>query len=499
MGRTALRISVVSLLFGLGLPSAWAQGTPSQQQQQQKPGTQKPTDTRVAPPAAPIPPLSTEKAEGQQAATGQSSAQNQAASSDQEVTQPLSGAEEYTLGTMGRGHNYFIPIFQVAESGDTNGRNTIGSSTFESVSTISGAFALNHVWSRYAFGARYTGSGFVYNRNLGQSSSAHSFLLSQAIRGKRSSFLLMDAVSFLPEASFGYARFGGLGNLGLGGLYGIGSSGLNGVYLPNQSILTGTSSRVSNTAVGQYDYRLSPRSSLTFTGSYALLRFPDSGFIDTNAGIFGMGYNHSFTPRDTVAITYMGSVFRYDQPSNDFNNHIVALMYRHQISHLLLLRLGGGPQFNTFNNSAAPGTKASWYANALLSYRLPRTALGLSFRHYTTGGSGIFPGAESDQVAVSVGRELTRMWSLDLNMGFSHNQSLLATSNSQTFNTWYGTANLQRPLGRYMSLFLSYNLQQQSSNNSFCAGSSCGTFYTRNFFSIGFSWHPNAVELGGTD
>ncbi len=406
----------------------------------------------------------------------------------------------YTLSTMGRGHNYFYPLFQVAESGDTNANNNYGSSAVESFSTISGAFTLNHAWSRYNFQANYTGSGFIYNQDASQSSSAHAFSFSQAIQGVRSSFLVTDQVSYLPEASFGYARFGNFGGFGIGGLTGINSSNLNGIYIPNQSILTGDSTRVSNSAVAEYDYSLSPLSSLTFTGAYSLLRFPDSGFIDSNAGIFGMGYNHSLTQRDTLGITYMGSVYRYDQSSDDFSNHIVALMYGHQISHLLSLRLGGGPQVNLLGSTANNDTNVSWYATASLVYQLRRTGLSLNYRHYTSEGAGVFLGAKTDNLGLTINRQLTRMWSGDLSAGYSHNTHLQATSTSTaspTFNTWYASTNLQRPLGQYMNMFLSYNLQQQSSNNPYCIGSSCGTFYTRNYFSLGFNWHPRVTEIGG--
>jgi hypothetical protein len=492
MGRTALCVAFLGLILGLGASSSWAQQ--KQTQSQQQPATQKPSDTRVAPPAAPIAPLTTEKTKNHSASTDQ----NQSAPSTPEQ-RPLSGVEEYTLSTMGMGHSYFFPVFQVAESGDTNGNNQIGSATFESVSTVSGAFALNRVWSRYNFAANYSGSGFIYNRDPSQSSSAHSFSLSQTITGARSSLVLADAVSYLPESSYGYARFGSFGNFGVGGFSPINSSGLNGIYIPSQSILTGDSTRISNVVVGQYDYKSSPLSSLTFTGSYGMLRFLDTGFIDSNAGTFGLGYNHSFTARDTLAIAYMGTVYRYDQSVYDFNTHIVALMYGHQISHLLSLKLGGGPLVNTFtgSNTTNQGTVVSWYGNASLYYRLPRTTLSFFYTHYTSAGAGVFQGSKTDNLTMTITRQLTRIWSGDVSMGYSHNANLQATSTSQSFNTWYASANLQRPIGHYMNLFLSYNLQQQSSNNSFCNVGGCGSFYTRNYFSLGFNWHPNAVELGG--
>jgi hypothetical protein len=407
--------------------------------------------------------------------------------------------EEYTLNTMGQSHNYFYPVLQMAESGDTNPYNTFGSTNVESVSTVSGAFALNHVWSRYTFSARYAGSGFVYNQNLSQSSSAHALTLSQAINGSRSSLLLIDDASYLPESAYGYSRFGSFGNFGTGGFSPAGSSGVNGIYIPNQSILTGDSTRVSNAVIGEYNYNLSPMSSLTFTGSYGLMRFLGNDLIDSNDGIFSLGYNHQFSQRDTIAIAYIGTLYRYNQPTDNFDNHVAVVIYGHRISNLLSLRIGGGPQVNLLSGSSTTNgsTLVSWYTTASLSYQLPRTGVGIYYTHYTSAGAGVFVGAKTDNLGVNFNRRLTRIWVANLGAGYSHNTSLQATSATPTFDTWYATANLERPIGHYMNMFISYNLQQQSSNDSFCTGGGCGSFYTRNYFSLGFSWHPSMVELGG--
>lgn len=491
MGRIALGISLSALILALSTPAGWAQEKPAQQQQQ-APATQKPKDTRVAQPAAPLQPSSSKKAKGQT----QASEQGQSRTPEQ-ARKPLSGVEQYTLSTMGRDRSYFYPAFQVAEGGDTNPNNQFGSPTIESVSIIGGAFASRDVWSRYTFSLRYAGSGFIYNRDPSRTVSAHSFSLSQTITGRRSSLLLTDAVSYLPEASFGYNRFsqGGF-NGGQGGLYGVDTSGLSGVYLPNQSILTGAASRISNAAVGQYSYDLSPLSSLTLTGAYTLLRFPDSGFVDSNAGNFGFGYNHEIGRKDSLAIKYFGSVYRYvNQPDYNFTNHVVELMYEHRITHLLWLTLGSGPSINIFGNGLNGDTRVSWHATANLLYRLRRAQLMLHYWHYTTAGAGVFFGSQADNVGVRVAERITRMWSGDVGLGYSYNKELQATAESQGFNTWYASANLRRRLGRYMSMFLSYNLQQQFANTPFCFGSSCGTFYTRQYFTLGFNWHPRAIEV----
>ncbi len=336
MGRFAHRFSTLGIVVLLGVSSAWAQQQQQGQTQQSGQQTsQQPNGQNASSPQAPLPPLSQSQSGNQPQSEQQG--QSQAASVPSSAP-PLTGAEQYMLSRMGAGRSYFIPSIQFAQSVSTSGTGAFGTASVDAVSTISGLFAFHHLWRRYELTAEYTGTGFLYNQQSSLNSSAHGFLLSQQIRGRRSSFLLADAVSYLPEASFGYARFSGVNGVGApgygygGGLYGVNGGNLDTTFLPSQSILTGPSSRVSNSVVGEYDYLTSPRSSLTFTGSYALLEFPGSGYINNSDAVLRFGYNRTITRKDTVALSYQAGIFRYGQGTGDFTNHVVAFTYGHVIT-----------------------------------------------------------------------------------------------------------------------------------------------------------------------
>lgn len=489
MRKFAHHFSVLGIAMFLVVSAAWAQQNQNQQQTQSGQQKGQKTGTKNASsPESPQQPLSQGQAGPQQTGTTP-------AGEVQTAAPPLTGAEEYTLSTLGAGHSYVVPMFQVGQSVSTTGTGAFGKSTLYPVTTVSGLFAFHHLWSRYEFTAQYAGSGFIYDQQPSLNSSAHQFFFTQRVIGRRSTFQLSDAVSYLPQASFGYARLPGLNNFGAGGygfagLYG-GAGNLDTTFLPNQSVLT-VGSRIGNSVIGEYDYQTSRLSSLTFTGSYALIRFPNSPILlESDAGIFRVGYNHTFTRKSSMGVAYQGGIFRYGSSTGDFSDHVVTVRYRRTLSNRLAMQVGAGPQVNVFNSTlSGQNTHVTWQASALLNYRLKRASVGLSYHHYTSSGSGVYYGAQTDNVGFYFATALSQMWSMNADTGYAYNKSLQNASGNK-YNSWYGFVNFNRNLNRSTAIFFGYNLQQQLSSAPTSVGSTRGTFYTEQYFSVGLSWHPN--------
>jgi hypothetical protein len=502
MRRFAHRCSTLGIALLMGVSCAWAQQGQSQQgqTQQQTPAGQQAGGQNPSSPESPLPPLSQGQGGKKQAQSEQSQGQGATTSAPS-----LTGAEQYTLSSMGAGRSYAIPSFQFAQSVSTNGTGAFGTAEVDPVSTISGLLAFHHLWSKYDFTARYAGTGFIYNRQSELNTSAHEFSISQRIDGRRSSFQLSDVVSYMPESSFGYARFSGFNGYGsagygYGGLFGASGGNLNTTFLPNQSILTGPSSRVGNSVVGEYDYQTSPLSSVTLTGAYTMLRFPSSDFINNDSAIFRLGYNHTLTRKNSMGVSYQAGLFGFGGSTGDFTNHEVSLTFRRTITERLGLQLAAGPQVNVFSNSASgQDTSVSWQASGFLTYQFRRSSLGISYQHYTSGGSGVYLGAQTDYASLNYSIPMSRLWSIDSSLGYARNKTVqngnLAGVGS-SYNSWYGTINIHRSLNRSLSMFFSYNLQQQLAASPSCIGSTCGTFYTQQYFSFGLNWHP---ILAGVD
>ena len=332
----------------------------------------------------------------------------------------------------------------------------------------------------------------MYSPQSDLNTTIHDLQFTQEIDWRRWSLLLSDQLGYFPESSFGF-----------GGYY-SGQSSLasyNPNLLPSQSILTVRSSRLSNTAVGELEYILSRKSSFTASASYGILHFQQAGFVNNSDVALRAGYSYSPTRRDTFALFYGFSVFRFEGSPQQIHDQTVHLAYGRRITGRLALELSAGPDLYTFRNPlVASERQISWELDSALTYRLPKTDFRIAYTSYLTGGAGVLPGARSDDVRLTATRQLSRKLYSSLDLGYARNTALQQTTQvtgNQAFNTWYAGLQLRRPMGRYMNVFLDYYFQRQSSDIALCAVSICGGPTTlRHHFGIGFDWHRRPIPLG---
>jgi len=431
-------------------------------------------------------------------------------------TRPLSGAEQFTLGQMGKRRNYLLTNFDFFQSADTN-PIVSPQPRLDTESTLFGYLALRRIWSHYEFKTEYTGGGQLYVHNSNLDATIQEFGMELRIGGRRWSALLTDQVSDIPESLFSFSGFGTTeGNLQFGGFGSAQSiqntdiTNLNAIFEPDQSILTTRSSRLANTGVAELDYNLSRKSTFTAAAGYGILRFNNSSvtgsFVNNDNAVFLAGYDYVPNVRNTLAVSYGLTLFRYPGQAQQIYDHVVALDYRYQITGRLALELSAGPEFYTISHAVTgPGqhSQFSSYQQISLMYStLGRTTLRISYFNFLTGGAGVVSGANSHTVELTVAHHWSRSWSSSLDTGFAHStplaQTNLGAANLRPFNTWYGSATLSRPLGRYMDLLFDYTVQRQISGTtgtSLCAIAICGLAPARQVFGLGFDWHRPQIPL----
>ncbi len=474
------------LALALCVPTGWAQ---------QK-------DPRVNPPVAPYPPLSA--GESSSKVSAEDADTFNATAADQRPVVPdrrsLTGVERFTLFSPERGRSYLLPSFEFAQTVDTNAASTTGAGKTLPLSTLRGRVALQRVWGRYQLTANYAGSGSLYNQHSELNTSFHQVSMVQKIAWRRWNLLLGNQFTYLPESSFGTAGFGWFDSLGSRlGDAGTNLTTLNPLFSPNQTILTNRAARLSDTFVGQVQYSLNPRSSITASGSYGILHFMDPGFINEKDATFATGYNYALTSRDTLALVYGLRLFRFDGRAQPINSHAVQLGYGRRVSGRLAVEIFAGPQIDTFSNSLAGSDQLiSWSARTALRYRLPRSDFHVAYSRGLSGGAGLLAGAQNNLVETGFSRQLSRMWAGSWNFGYSRNTSLrqiTPSPDNRAFNAWYTGASLSRPLGRYTRLFLAYNLQRQSTNTPVCTVAGCSRVLLRQHFGIGFNWSMRPIQI----
>jgi hypothetical protein len=419
-------------------------------------------------------------------------------------THPLAGAFLFTLGSEMEGRSYFQPEFSVSEVGQTNAHYIPNAKQSLSTATIPMArLSLVHVSRSNEFAASYMGGGFIYNNDTSLDTSFHGLMLNDTLQLRRWHLSIADLFTYLPQAAFGFGgvgSFGGLGSGFFGGFgFGTGWGQINPTYTPGQTILTSQYSVYSNAAIAQASYSATPRTSINVAGSYGTLQAGShgAGFINGNNAMGLIGLDHQLTAKDTIGVLYSYGTFHYVGLPESFSSQIANFAYGRKITGRLALQLYGGPELVTFRT--ALGSRNQTYVNASggLSYAWGRNSLGLYAARYASGGSGVIPGAQTTSVTGSWGRRLTRKWNITSYGGYSRNASFKQLNNSVEthYGYWFGNLSLNRNFGRYVSFFVGYEYQRQTTNSGPCTARVCAGNLATQVFGLGFTFTPRPLGL----
>jgi hypothetical protein len=411
---------------------------------------------------------------------------------------PLSGVQELSVGKYGEGHNFIIPSFSVTTQLDPNPRAS-GYNGPTSVSYLLGRLSVHHISSRSELVLDYIGGGMLSRGVSSVNSVIQDLEFSDTYKWQRWSLLLGDEVRYLSESPFG---FGGIGTLGFwGGVSELGPGGtlearsqfLITPVTPSQTIPTPVVPRLSNTAVLQLEYAVSPRSSWTAAGSYGLLRFRDIGYINSSNTLFQTGYNYQVSPLDTVGVLYRFNSFRFTESAEGMGieDQVIQLTYARRVTGLLSFQLAAGPDLMLFRHPMTrSATDVSWSASALLTYQLDRTALYVSYNHLLTAGSGVLVGAQTDVVQGTLGRSLSQNWQGSVFFGYANNHASVQTTSNpvETSVDYYGGVQASHRLGRGAAFFIGYSANLRSTPAAACPTPLCGSHFLAHELSLGFNW-----------
>jgi hypothetical protein len=411
-------------------------------------------------------------------------------------TRPLTGVQNPTLGTPGIRHSYWLPGFQYADTLRSSALNQASSSGWNTTSVITGNFSLLESWSRAQLAVNYSG-GASFSSDSAQGTSQFQQLgLVETFDWGRWQLHLLDQFSYLPETPFGFGAGTALSIPGISGPLAPPLPGLGSSYVPNQSVFTTFGPRYSNSFATQAAYTVSPRGSITAAGTYGILRFIEAGNIESNNASFSAGYDYVLTKADTLGVQYRFSGYRYIGNPQAIDDHVLQLMYGRKITGRIALQLFGGPDVTTFRVPVNSSTnRVSGSGGASLAYALNRGSMALTYDRGISGGSGVFAGANTNQLQFSLGRQLSREWAASLNLGYSRNGSVVSAASSQAYHSWYVGGGLSRPFGRNANFTIGYTAQIQTSNQAVCAAGTCGTNFTVHQITLGLQWHARPFVL----
>jgi hypothetical protein len=490
-------VLLLILMASAGQTTAQAQQTQGQQDQEQTTPDQQDEGQATAPIPAYRSPLASQAG----------------ADSDEETqplvpdTLPLSGVQNLTVGSFENNHSYWQPRVDITGTFDSNPQESPNGSGWGTWASFSGGVDVHQISGNSQLTLTYLGGGMISSEGNVPDGVIQQLGVVDKLSFRRWTLSFLDNLNYLPQASFG---FGGLGDLGssTGGSVGLGTA----FGAPGQTILTGIGQNIANAFAVEADVNLTPRASLTFVGGYSLLHYSDSDLLNSSDASFRGGYNYQLTRKDTVAVLYTFTAFRYSNFNQSIDDHTIQASYARRVTGRLAFQIAAGPEIalsrlpitaGTTSGGSGSGTSTAgssenlyWSLNTNLQYQLRRTGIGLSYVHGVNAGSGVLGGSVGDVVSGSVTRQMSRTFSSGVTAGYSRSNGLAITSTTPTnqiYDYWFAGATFSHPLGRTLGLTFSYQMQYQNANSSFCIGTVCGMNVMRNLISIGVGWHERPL------
>ncbi|HEY2118818.1 MAG TPA: hypothetical protein VGH37_06490 [Candidatus Acidoferrum sp.] len=356
-----------------------------------------------------------------------------------------------------------------------------------------GNLSLLKSWRRSQLIANYSGGGFLTTDSSQGNGYYQTFAVSQSFQWDRWIVQILDQYSHLPQSQFGFGSGTDLGVSGAGS-FGAAIPSLGGSFVPAQSIYSAIGPRTSNVGAAQVNYSISPRSSITASGSYGLLSFSDPGSIGSRSVTGGLGYNYLLNRESTIGVVYRFSSFQYPGAPQAFGSNVVAVAYSRKLTGRFALLLNAGPQFTHFRVPiGGQSTNVGANVTAGIMYAFKNGGLTGNYLHGLSGGSGVYTGSTVDQVTFEVSHTLGRSWTGHGNVGFADNRTLaVSTPNAlpSSYKTLYLGGGANRPIGPNVKLDLAY------SANITMTGQTVGSYPTTQYITISLRWHarPFVIE-----
>jgi hypothetical protein len=286
---------------------------------------------------------------------------------------------------------------------------------------------------------------------------------------------------------------------------------------PAGGVLSNAGNRYSNDVLGSVERQINHNTSISGSGSYAILSFLNNNGSNGNEANAAYNYsevsgtaavNRRIDARSSASLGASYATYSYTQNGNgyvppDFEAKSINLSYQRLLSHALSMSVSAGPQWVSSSNSLLIPSNLNFVASAGLSYSRALTNASVFYSHGASGGSGVLPGATADSVSGSLGHSYGRNWVASVNFTYSHTAGLaqLTTGSStastkEVYDTVYGGGQVTRRINAHFSAFASYTAQNQTSNYASPIFSQNALNGTSQTFGIGITFTPRSTRLG---
>jgi hypothetical protein len=369
-------------------------------------------------------------------------------------------------------------------------------------SVLSGDMAYTSKSTARPFNMLLAGGVSIGNQGGQGTTTFWNVAASQGFVTRKWVFNISDAFSFLPQSP----------TTGLSGIPGVGDLGAIPVSGPSEGpaggVLSGSGNRIGNALGGSVERQLDHATSISGAGSWSVLNFVG----DVNFGALNnaqvsatVALNRRLDQRSSVSLNAVYSTFTYSGPGSglttpDIETRGLNLSYQRLLSKTLSASVSAGPQWVSSSNSLLIPPALNVAANGSLSYSRRLTNASVYYSRGVNSGSGVLPGAISDNVGAALGHSFGRDWVASVTTSYAHTAGLTQLAGipgapaKEIYDTVFGGAQVTRRISMRFSGYLSYGAQNQSSN-FFLPGQNAlnGTSQT---FGIGITFTPRSTRLG---
>ncbi len=369
-------------------------------------------------------------------------------------------------------------------------------------SVISGDVAYTAKSQVRPFSLLFAGGVVLPNQSEQSTTYFSSAAVSQGLVTRSWVFNISDSVSFLPQSP----------TVGLSGIPGVGDLGATPVQGPIDGpaggILSNSGNRIANSLSGSAERQISHNMSISGGGSWSFLHLLEGndGF-DSSTVSASLAANRRLNARSSLSLSGGYSTFDYGNNGGGgtapptIQNESISLSYQRTLSRRLSLSVSIGPQWVSSSNSSLVPSSLSAGGSAGLSYSRGLTGASLSYSRGINAGTGVLPGAESQNLAASIGHTYGKKWMTSASASYGHSDGLarFAVQGSvvdvnEVFDTVVGGLQLTRGFGPHFSGFASYSIAHQSNKNSIPGLNAFdGTSQSIGF---GVSFAPRSTRVG---
>jgi hypothetical protein len=245
-------------------------------------------------------------------------------------------------------------------------------------------------------------------------------------------------------------------------------SGTGGPGAPGTSgppLIEPYANQLSNSSNASVEYQYSKNAMVGASGSYYILQFSGTSYIAELSNQNTSGGNAFFSRRfgrSYAGLTYQFAKFVTHPYGSYTVSETVMGFYTHYFTPTFSISMLGGPEHYTSWTESNSTRTGAWTpaVQGSVGWQVARANLAGSYAHIVSGAGGLIGTFHSDTGALSGQIVLSRIWSTDANVGYSHFANTTSTPVQFSYfsggDSLFGGINVQRRFTESLSMEAGY-------------------------------------------